>query len=115
MLCQLNLAYEEETIQEDVVQAVIPKVFPLAQAGDVAAQDELGDALTNLDHLTDASLSHLDVAKEAEHWFQKAAEAGSMTWRMHIGARQILVRICIKPFIGMMFWLKCKEIMYRML
>lgn len=79
VLCQLNLAYEEETIQEDVVQAVIPKVFPLAQAGDVAAQDELGDALTNLDHLTDASLSHLDVAKEAEHWFQKAAEAGY--WR----------------------------------
>ena len=67
VLCQLNLAYEEENIQEDIVQAVIPKVFPLAQAGDVVAQHELGDALTNLEHLNDVSLCHLDVAKEAEY------------------------------------------------
>lgn len=79
VLCQLNLAYEEENIQEDIVQAVIPKVFPLAQAGDVVAQHELGDALTNLEHLNDVSLCHLDVAKEAEYWLEKAAKAGY--WR----------------------------------
>lgn len=79
VLCQLNLAYEEKTINENVMQAVLPALFSLAQAGDPMAQDELGDALNNLDHIDDAALCHLDTTKEAEYWMLKAAETGY--WR----------------------------------
>ena len=55
-LCQLNLAYEDGANRKKIVKEIVPKILPLAQAGDIAAEDELGDAL------------------KAEFWRKKSAE-----------------------------------------
>ena len=56
LLCQLNLAYEDGANRKKIVKEIVPKILPLAQAGDIAAEDELGDAL------------------KAEFWRKKSAE-----------------------------------------
>lgn len=61
LLCQLNLAYEDGANREKILKEIVPKIVPLAQAGDIAAEDELGDAL------------------EAEFWLKKAIKDGY--WR----------------------------------
>ena len=66
LLCQLNLAYEEDGAnRKKIVKEIVPKILPLAQAGDIAAEDELGDAL------------------KAEFWKKKAAE--NSYWRAAMG------------------------------
>lgn len=42
LLCQLNLAYEDGANREKILKKIVPKIVPLAQAGDIAAEDELG-------------------------------------------------------------------------
>ena len=61
LLCQLNLAYEDGANREKILKEIVPKIVPLAQAGDIAAEDELGDAL------------------EAEFWVKKAIKDGYWT------------------------------------
>ncbi len=61
LLCQLNLAYEDGANREKMVKEIVPKIVPLAQAGDIAAEDELGGAL------------------KAEFWLKKAIKDGY--WR----------------------------------
>ena len=50
-----------------MVQEIVPKIVPLAQAGDIAAEDELGDAL------------------EAEFWMKKAIKDGYWTAAFNFG------------------------------
>ena len=61
LLCQLNLAYEDGANREKILKEIVPKIVPLAQAGDIAAEDELGDVL------------------KAEFWLKKAIKDGY--WR----------------------------------
>ena len=61
LLCQLNLAYEDGANREKILKEIVPKIIPLAQAGDIAAEYELGYAL------------------EAEFWLKKAIKDGY--WR----------------------------------
>ena len=61
LLCQLNLAYEDGANREKILKEIVPKIVPLAQAGDIAAEYELGYAL------------------EAEFWLKKAIKDGY--WR----------------------------------
>ena len=61
LLCQLNLAYEDGANREKILKEIAPKIVPLAQAGDIAAEYELGYAL------------------EAEFWLKKAIKDGY--WR----------------------------------
>ena len=68
-LCQLNLAYEEGANQEKILKEIVPKIVPLAQAGDIVAEDELGGALK----------AELGDALEAEFWLKKAIKDGY--WR----------------------------------
>ena len=67
LLCQLNLAYEDGANREKMVKEIVPKIVPLAQAGDIAAEDELGDAL------------------EAEFWMKKAIKDGYWTAAFNFG------------------------------
>ena len=67
LLCQLNLAYEDGANREKMVKEIVPKIVPLAQAGDIAAEDELGDAL------------------EAEFWMKKAIKDGYWTAAFNLG------------------------------
>ena len=69
LLCQLNLAYEDGANREKILKEIVPKIVPLAQAGDIAAEDELGDVLK----------SELGDALEAEFWLKKAIKDGY--WR----------------------------------
>ena len=79
-LCQLQLAYEEGTNKEIILSEVIPKIVQLAQAGDLIAEDELGDAFDgNIKSLVNRYGGVYYVDKEAESWRKKAAENGY--WR----------------------------------
>ncbi len=69
LLCQLNLAYEDGANREKILKKIVPKIVPLAQAGDIAAEDELGEALKY----------GLGDALEAEFWLKKAIKDGY--WR----------------------------------
>ena len=69
LLCQLNLAYEDGANREKILKEIVPKVVPLAQAGDIAAEDELGDVLK----------TELRDALEAEFWVKKAIKDGYWT------------------------------------
>lgn len=51
------------------MKKIVPKIVPLAQAGDIAAEDELGEALKY----------GLGDALEAEFWLKKAIKDGY--WR----------------------------------
>ena len=66
LLCQLNLAYEDGANQEKIVKEIVPKIVPLAQAGDIAAEYELEGALKY----------ELRDALEAEFWLKKAIKDG---------------------------------------
>lgn len=68
LLCQLNLAYEEGANREKILKEIVPKIVSLAQADDIAAEYEFGDALKNLGD-----------ALEAEFWLKKAIKDGY--WR----------------------------------
>ena len=69
LLCQLNLAYEDEANREKILKEIVPKIVPLAQAGDIPAEYELGGALK----------AELGDALEAEFWLKKAIKDGY--WR----------------------------------
>ena len=69
LLCQLNLAYEDGANREKILKEIVPKIVPLAQAGDIAAEDELGDVLK----------TELGDALEAEFWVKKAIKDGYWT------------------------------------
>ena len=69
LLCQLNLAYEDGANREKILKEIVPKIVPLAQAGDIAAEDELGDVLK----------TELRDALEAEFWVKKAIKDGYWT------------------------------------
>ena len=75
LLCQLNLAYEDGANREKMVKEIVPKIVPLAQAGDIAAEDELGDALKY----------GLGDALEAEFWMKKAIKDGYWTAAFNFG------------------------------
>lgn len=75
MLCQLNLAYEDGADREKILKEIVPKIVPLAQAGDIAAEYELGDALKNLGD-----------ALEAEFWIKKSAENSYWPAAMRLAA-----------------------------
>lgn len=75
LLCQLNLAYEDGANREKMVKEIVPKIVPLAQAGDIAAEDELGDALKY----------GLGDALEAEFWMKKAIKDGYWTAAFNLG------------------------------
>lgn len=80
LLCRLQLAYEEGTNKEIILSEVIPKIVQLAQAGDLIAEDELGDAFDgNIKSLVNRYGGVYYVDKEAESWRKKAAENGY--WR----------------------------------
>ena len=68
LLCQLNLAYEDGANREKILKEIVPKIVSLAQADDIAAEYEFGDALKNLGD-----------ALEAEFWLKKAIKDGY--WR----------------------------------
>lgn len=74
-LCQLNLAYEDGADREKILKEIVPKIVPLAQAGDIAAEYELGDALKNLGD-----------ALEAEFWTKKSAENSYWPAAMRLAA-----------------------------
>ena len=76
-LCQLNLAYEEGANQGKILKEIVPKIVPLAQAGDIVAEDELGGALKA--ELGGALKAELGDALEAEFWLKKAIKDGY--WR----------------------------------
>lgn len=61
-LCQLNLAYEYGPDEGKILQETIPKVMKLAQAGDIAAEYELGNNIEDWD--------------QSEFWLEKAAKNG---------------------------------------
>ena len=70
-LCKLNCAYEYEkgsTDRENILSKALPKVKILAEAGDVVAQDEYGDACHSLGE-----------NEEAVWWKKTSAENGY--WR----------------------------------
>lgn len=67
-LCQLQLAYEEGANRKKIVKEIVPKILPLAQAGDIAAEYELGDAL------------------KAEFWRKKSAENSYWCAAMRLAA-----------------------------
>lgn len=69
LLCQLNLAYEDGANREKILKKIVPKIVSLAQAGDIAAEDELGGALKY----------GLGDALKAEFWLKKAIKDGY--WR----------------------------------
>lgn len=75
MLCQLNLAYEDGADREKILKEIVPKIVPLAQAGDIVAEYELGDALKNLGD-----------ALEAEFWIKKSAENSYWPAAMRLAA-----------------------------
>ena len=75
LLCQLNLAYEDGANREKILKEIVPKIVPLAQAGDIAAEYELGDALKNLGD-----------ALEAEFWIKKSAENSYWPAAMRLAA-----------------------------
>ena len=66
LLCQLNLAYEDGGNREKILKEIVPKIVPLAQAGDIAAEYELWGALKY----------GLGDALEAEFWLKKAIKDG---------------------------------------
>lgn len=75
LLCQLNLAYEDGGNREKIVKEIVPKIVPLAQAGDIAAEYELGGALKY----------ELGNALEAEFWLKKAIKDGYWTAAFNFG------------------------------
>ncbi len=87
-LCQLNLSYEEGADKEKIWQVTIPIVMQLAQAGDIAAEDELADALHSASkkgtYITDKSGNVIDAAKQSEFWYEKAVKDGYWrpTWNL---------------------------------
>ena len=79
-LCQLNLAYEEGANKEQILQEIIPKILQLAQAGDIIAEDELGDAFCgNVSSLAAKYGGVVQVDEKAEFWRKKSAE--NSYWR----------------------------------
>ena len=83
-LCQLNLAYEEGANKEQILQEVVPKILQLAQAGDIIAEDELGDAfLYQIPSLVAKYSGIVQGDEKAEFWRKKSAENGY--WRAAMG------------------------------
>ena len=83
-LCQLNLAYEEGANKEQILQEIIPKILQLAQAGDIIAEDELGDAFCgNIFSLAAKYGGVVQVDEKAEFWRKKSAE--NSYWRAAMG------------------------------
>ena len=74
-LCQLQLAYEEGANKEQILQEIIPKILQLAQAGDIIAEHELGDAFCgNVSSLAAKYGGVVKVDEKAEFWRKKSAE-----------------------------------------
>ena len=83
-LCQLQLAYEEGANKEQILQEIIPKILQLAQAGDIIAEDELGDAFCgNVSSLAAKYGGVVKVDEKAEFWRKKSAE--NSYWRAAMG------------------------------
>lgn len=68
VLCQLNCAYEDGADRDKICEETIPKVRKLAEAGDIIAEDELGDVL-----------SSINSGDESLLWLRKSASEGY--WR----------------------------------